>query len=128
MKYLLDTNTLIWAVANSPLLGKNARQVISNHVASDFAFADITLLEVARLARAKAVRLGDQPQQWMEEVSHRFESLSLTPAIAWRSVNLDWDHRDPADRLICATAIEHQLTIISKDQEIQRWGGVNVIW
>ena len=128
MRYLLDTHTLIWAVANSSFLGKNARKVISQHQPSDFGFADVTLLEVSRLAHVGAVQLGGQPQRWLEEASLRFKSLPLTPAIAWRSVNLDWDHRDPADRLICATAIEHHLTLISRDRVIHQWGGVKVIW
>lgn len=128
MRYLLDTHALIWAVANSPFLGKIARKVISSHPANDFAFAAVSLLEVARLAHAGVVNLGGQPKQWLDEISQRFETFPLTPAIAWRSVNLEWSHKDPADLLICATAIEHHLTLISRDRVIHQWGGVPVIW
>jgi len=30
--------------------------------------------------------------------------------------------------MICATALEHQLTVITQDREITRWGGVRVLW
>jgi len=51
-----------------------------------------------------------------------------TADIAWRSVCLDWEHRAPADRLICATALEHGLTLITCDRIITEWGGVPVFW
>jgi PIN domain nuclease of toxin-antitoxin system len=41
---------------------------------------------------------------------------------------LDWAHRDPADRLICATALEHKIPLVTHDLEITRWGGVQVVW
>jgi len=36
--------------------------------------------------------------------------------------------QDPADRLVCATALEHKLTLVTQDKEITRWRGVPVIW
>jgi PIN domain nuclease of toxin-antitoxin system len=54
--------------------------------------------------------------------------LPVTAQIAWRSVSLDWTHKDPADRLIVATALVHKLTLITHDKEISRWGGVPVVW
>ncbi len=128
MKYLLDTHTLIWIAASSARLSDNVRQLATRHPATDFALAAITLLEVARLAQSGDVYLGDQPEQWLEDTSHRFTVLPLTPAIAWRSVTLDWAHKDPADRLICATALEHKLTLVTHDKEITRWGSVPVLW
>lgn len=55
-------------------------------------------------------------------------ALLFTPTIAWRTVNLEWTHKDPADRLICATALEHHLTLITHDKEITCWVGVPVVW
>ena len=63
-----------------------------------------------------------------DDLADRFTILPLTPAIAWRSVGLDWAHKDPADRLICATALEHRLTLITHEQEITRWRGVSILW
>jgi len=128
VRYLLDTHALIGIAAGSARLSDNVRLLVTRHQTSDFALAAITLLEVARLANAGDVLLGDRPEQWLEDISHRFTILPLTPAIAWRSVTLDWAHRDPADRLICATALEHKLTLVTNDKEITRWGGVPVFW
>lgn len=128
MKFLLDTHAVIWVAAGSARLSESVRRLLDRHPAEDFALAAISLLEIARLARAGGVDLGPQPGEWLEEASHRFTMLPLTPAIAWRSVQLDWTHKDPADRLICATALEHKLTLVTNDKEITRWGGVPVLW
>jgi PIN domain nuclease of toxin-antitoxin system len=85
-------------------------------------------MEIARLGRAGEVDLKPDPAEWLEDLPRRYTILPLTPAIAWRTVNLAWSHRDPADRIICATALEHGLTLITQDCEITRWGGVPVLW
>ena len=44
---------------------------------------------------------------------------------------LDWDHRDPCDRHIVATAAEHKLPLLTIDEEIHHLAGVRglkVIW
>jgi PIN domain nuclease of toxin-antitoxin system len=90
--------------------------------------AAVSLLEIARKARTGEIDLSPDPASWLEDLGHRFRILPLTPRIAWRSVEFDWPHKDPAERLICATALEHKLPLITHDQEITRWGGVPVVW
>jgi PIN domain nuclease of toxin-antitoxin system len=50
----------------------------------------------------------------------------LTPAIAAASISLLGLPRDPADRLIAATAMCHGLTLLTSDERIRAWGGVPV--
>lgn len=92
------------------------------------ALAAISLLEMARKAHDGEIVLAPDPADWLDDLSHRFQVLPVTPQIAWRSVSLDWAHKDPANRLIVATALEHKLTLITHDEEISRWGGVPVVW
>jgi len=86
------------------------------------------LLEIARKASDREISLSPTPSDWLDDFAHRFQVLPLTQQIAWRSVELDWAHKDPADRMIVATALEHELTLITHDREISRWGGVPVFW
>jgi len=83
---------------------------------------------MARKAHDGEIVLAPDPADWLDDLSHRFQVLPVTPQIAWRSVSLDWAHKDPANRLIVATALEHKLTLITHDEEISRWGGVPVVW
>ena len=128
MKFLLHTHAVLWIAESSPRLSPKIRTLAGKCDADDFAVAAISLLEIARRARTGEIDLAPDPASWLEDLGHRFRILPLTVLIARRSVELDWPHQDPADRLICATALEHKLPLITHDQEITRWGGVPVVW
>ena len=128
MKYLLDTHAVLWVVESSSRLSPRIRSLARSHAADAFGVAAISLLEIARKAHVGEITLAPDPATWLDDLADRFRILPLTPGIAWRAVQLDWEHKDPADRLICATASEHKLTLITHHREISRWGGVAVLW
>jgi len=128
MKYLLDTHAAIWAYEKDPRLPQGVRVLIDTQPQKDFVIAYVTLVEIARLLHSAKLVFAKEPLQWLRDLSARFVPQLPTADIAWRSVSLDWEHRDPADRLICATALEHGLTLITRDQIITEWGGVPILW
>jgi PIN domain nuclease of toxin-antitoxin system len=128
VKYLLDTHTALWIAESSERLSPRVRALARSQDAEDFGLAAISLLEIARKASDREISLSPTPSDWLDDFAHRFQVLPLTQQIAWRSVELDWAHKDPADRMIVATALEHELTLITHDREISRWGGVPVFW
>lgn len=128
MKYLLDTHTVLWIAESSLRLSPRVRALARSQESDAFSLADISLLEIARKAHDGEILLAPDPADWLEDLGHRFQVWPVTPQIAWRSVNLDWAHKDPADRLIVATALEHKLTLVTHDKGISRWGGVPVFW
>lgn len=128
MKYLLDTSALLWLAEGSPRLSPKVRALALREEAASFGFSAITFLEIARLAKTGEIALTPDPADWMDDISHRFQVLPLTSAIAWRAANFDWPHKDPADRVICATALEHKLALVTGDKDITRWAGVTVLW
>ena len=48
--------------------------------------------------------------------------------IAARAVELPTIHRDPIDRILIATAIEHDAVLITRDLTIQAYPGVQTAW
>jgi PIN domain nuclease of toxin-antitoxin system len=128
VKYLLDTHAILWITESSARLSPKARALAANCDADDFGVAAISLLEIARKAQTGEINLQPDAATWLDDLAHRFRILPLTLRIAWRSVQLDWEHKDSADRLICATVLEHKLTLVTHDKEITRWGGVPVLW
>ena len=57
--------------------------------------------------------------------------LPVTAEIAVRAASLDWNHRDPCDRHIVATAAEHKLPLLTIDEKIHDLAGVRglkVVW
>jgi len=70
----------------------------------------------------------------IEEFARRIQKsgiIELVPVdtATWlRSLALAWDHRDPADRVIVATAILQDVPLLTADAEIHRFGGVSCVW
>ncbi len=55
--------------------------------------------------------------------------IDLTPEIAIDSCNLPGEfHKDPADRIIVATARTQNLTLLTKDKKIIDYPHVKAIW
>ncbi len=45
-----------------------------------------------------------------------------------RTLGLDWPHRDPADRVIVASALLKGVPVLTKDRVIQEFDGVECVW
>lgn len=72
------------------------------------------------------IALGASTQDWIKEAlaTPGLSTATLTPEIAIDSCHLpDELHKDPADRIIIATARKMQLTLVTRDQRILEYGG-----
>jgi PIN domain nuclease of toxin-antitoxin system len=130
LRYLLDTHAWIWLVEAPTRLSRRARQELDQS-GEVFAVADISLWEIAQKAVSGDLGLREPVDQWLARAAghSHIRVLSITPAIAWEQAQLPGDfHRDPADRLIVATARVHQLTLVTKDERIQRYPHVPWLW
>ena len=126
---LLDTHVLLWRVLKPKRLSRPASRAIQS--AQRIYLADITLREVAALARAKRIELdrdvGDWLGQAIEELA--IEVVGISPSIAARSTRVAQNfHGDPADQLIAATAIELDVPLITADENLRACAAVRTIW
>ena len=83
--------------------------------------AAVTPWEVAMLARAGKIRVGGPVLAFVTEALRdtRTAVAALDPSIAVDAVELPaWDHRDPADRLIVATARALGAVLVTRDMAI----------
>ena len=65
----------------------------------------------------------------LEEVSTLYNVLPISPKIAEKSVQLFKSYNsDPADRLIAATALIHDVPLITADTRIRQSNEVPCIW
>jgi PIN domain nuclease of toxin-antitoxin system len=126
MKYLLDTHVWIWAVNDDLRLPKKYRKLLSKTKATDCAMLDISVWEAGRVHKANELTLGD-PRIWFSIAIDKITLLPITPAIALLEQSLNWNHKDPADRLIAACALVHALPLMTVDKRFTQWGGVQVI-
>ncbi len=77
----------------------------------------ISSFEVIYLVKRKRIELPLPPREWLEEAlsGSGIESLPMTAAIAAMSAELPEHHKDPADRIIIATALAYDAKLASLD-------------
>jgi PIN domain nuclease of toxin-antitoxin system len=131
---LLDTHVLIWSLQDADALGPEARILLDEEIlAEGLMISAITVWEIALLAKKSRIALGMDVLKWIEDALALPGLIlgALDPPIAVGSVMLPGDlHNDPANRIIIATARQHNLPLLTADQAILDYGGaghVNVI-
>jgi PIN domain nuclease of toxin-antitoxin system len=126
---ILDTHAWLWWANESPKLSTKANEIIQ--AADLIGIPAICCWEIAMLATKSRIELSMDILDWIDLALKRpkIQLLPLTPTIAVKSPQLPGDfHGDPADRLIVATSLIHQSPLVSKDQKIQDWDYIKVIW
>jgi PIN domain nuclease of toxin-antitoxin system len=128
---LLDTHAWIWWLSDSPALSERARAAVKEAAGDRSLFvSSISAWELAMLVRKGRLRLTTDAARWIR-AAEALPFLSFIPvdnAIAVRSALLKGLHPDPADRMILATALEHGLSLVTKDERLHAAGSVPVIW
>lgn len=120
---VLDTHALAWASLTPRKLGRQARRHIDRAwEARQVAVSAISFWEMAFLHEQKRVRLPASVEQWRADLlGAGFQELPIDGAIGIRAVALAGLPRDPADRLICATALHHHATLVTADEKLLAW-------
>lgn len=99
-------------------------------VDDSLAVSIISCWEVAQLVRRERLVLPLALPEWFDAALEESGvlCLPLTPMIVHASVLLPEIHRDPADRLIIATAQAHEAPLITADATIRRYPDVRCLW
>ena len=125
---LLDTHTWVWSFANDALLSSRARTAIRE--ADTVYVSPISFFEIGQ-----KVRTGRWP-----EMQGRVKELpailkeqggsiaTLTPEICLNASTMNWEHRDPFDRLIVSTALALDVALVSKDSTFEDRDDLTLVW
>jgi len=128
---LLDTHVVIWLAQNYKRISTAAQAAIEDARINDrgLAVADITLVEIARLASHGRIKLIPDVETVLSEVERRFVILPITSKIARQAFTLPANYpKDPVDRVIGATALVEDLPLITADRAIHKSKAVPTIW
>lgn len=129
---VLDTHALVWWVAGNDQLSSAAAKAIENARAhGSILISAISAWEIAMLVQADRLELVADVDRWLLTVAEiptvRF--IPVDNEIATHSVFLPGQlHRDPADRIIIATARRESTALVTGDGKIQRYPHVRTIW
>jgi PIN domain nuclease of toxin-antitoxin system len=128
---LLDTHVVVWLAFDQSQLSRNAKAAINDarQNGDGLAISDITLLELTTLSRKARIRLDISLESFLREVEARFIVLPISGRACVRALALPATYpKDPADRIIGATAIVEGLSLLTADREIRRSRALRTIW
>lgn len=128
---LLDTHVVLWLALDPSRISSKAKAAIDHARQSgeSLAISDITLLELATLSLKGRVTFTVSLETFLREVESRFIVLPITGQACVRVAALPSSYpKDPADRIIGATALEEGVPLLTADNAIRRSRAVRTIW
>ena len=127
MNYLLDTHALIWYFEDSPNLPHKIAELIDS-VANHKYLCAVSLWEIALKTNLGKLTMRFSFEQLLDEIAtSSLIVLQIEDEYLKGLSKLASIHKDPFDRLIVATALAEKLTIITIDENIQKYD-VSWVW
>ena len=128
MRLLLDTHILLWAVAESRRLSKEARSLLEDpENAVYFSAASLWEISIKSALRRDDFRI-DPVALHAALRDTGFVELPITGAHALGVASLPPIHRDPFDRLLVAQSMQEPLILLTNDDVLARYGsGVRIV-
>jgi PIN domain nuclease of toxin-antitoxin system len=128
---LVDTHVVIWLALETANISKEARAAIeeTRQSGQGLAISDITLVEIAQIENKHRIKLNASLETFLSEVEARFVVLPMTGRVCVRAMGLPAGYpKDPADRIIGATALVEGIPLITADDDIRRSKALRTIW
>ncbi len=129
---VLDTHTLVWWVTDDPLLSRAAKSAIDKTKRrGEIIVSSMSAWEIALLVERDRLVLTMDVSSWLATVEQieQVRFLSVDVEIATKSVSLPGQfHKDPADRMIVATARKLAVPLVTKDEKLRAYPHVKTIW
>lgn len=120
---VIDTHVLVWLDQDSAELGPRCRGLVDSALADDaLTVSAISFWEVAMLVARKRLGLEITVDKWRRDLlSAGLRELPLDGRVGVRAASLTDLHRDPADRIIAATAELHGGSLATADRRLLDW-------
>ena len=128
MRLLLDTHVWLWSLLDPDRLSRRARRELTDP-ANALTLSPVSVWEALVLAEKGRVLLPPDPWSWVRTALTvaPVEEIPLTFDVALGSRSIRIEHGDPADRFIAATAMVHDLTLVTADAELLQCPDIRVI-
>ena len=126
---VLDTHAWLWWMASDRRLSEAGRAAIES--SDEVGVPAICCWELALLVAQEKLRLTVEPLEWINDAlsMRNVLLLPLSPEVAvLANTACNTLHRDPADRIIVATALHLGARLVTADERIQRANLVQTVW
>lgn len=128
-RLLLDTHVFLWAIAEPKRLSSKARNAISK-LDNQVYVSPVTAYELSYKHRQGKLPSGAAiVTSFARQVAHLYASeLSISTPHTLAAGQLEWQHRDPFDRILAAQAMVEGLTLVTADEDLQAFEPVATLW
>lgn len=133
-KFVTDTHPLIWYLAKNPNLSKEARRrfVMADQGEVIIYLSVITIVEMLYLSEKNKIpgSIWDLFRKSMDsKANDSYQFVNLTAELSFSLSKVPRESvPELPDRIIAATALSMQLPLITKDEKLQNWEGIQTIW
>ena len=125
MNYLLDTHTILWFFDGSEQLSKNAFEKIKNRN-NQKNISIVSIWEVAIKMNIGKLQFESGFAGFQDLIDRSgINVLPIKKEHITGIFKLPMVHRDPFDRLIISTAVSENITLLTRDENIQKY---DVLW
>jgi PIN domain nuclease of toxin-antitoxin system len=128
VRLLLDTHIWLWSLLEPSRLSPRVTSALSSQDAERW-LSPLSVWEALLLIERKRLDVDRPGEAWVREALHQapvFEA-SVTHEVAIASRQLKTRHRDPVDRLLVATAMVFDLTLVTADAQLLDLRGVALL-
>jgi len=116
MRSLIDTHVVLWWLADDPTLSDDVKHLLDAEPEAFISAATFWELSIKQALGKLAP--ADLPERVRDA---GFRTLEITPAHAIAAGRLPEIHRDPFDRMLVAQARCEDLTLVTRDELIQKY-------
>ncbi len=130
MKFLLDTCSLIWAIAEPDELSKAAKLALQDK-SSEILVSPMSCAEIACLVDRKKITLNQHWKIWFRKYveQNQWELIPVDLPIIEEAYCLPGEfHKDPVDRILVSTSRLHQAVLLTADRKILDYPHVDSKW
>ena len=120
MNCLLDTHVWIWSQEDIGSIGPNTLSILRDPQNS-ICVSPISTIEIARLIQLEQILLTGSLKRWISRSMSNLlcRTIPLSHDVAIKSYSLHEPfHKDPADRILVASALCEELTLLTADERI----------
>jgi PIN domain nuclease of toxin-antitoxin system len=122
MKFLLDTNVVLWSATGDARLNSHAIQLINSTESQTF-FSSVSTWEIAIKHAHGTLSLHRDPAELVRRMIEdlQLQTLDITHRHALEAGRLPLHHRDPFDRMLVAQARVEGMTLLTSDRHLKKY-------
>lgn len=128
MKYLLDTHIWFWSFIESERLTRRVATVLTD-LQNELWLSPVSVWELTIACRKGRFQVKPDIPTWVKKSMSDLQLIEapLTNDVVLAIPSIDFQHGDPADQFLAATAKVFDLILITADEQLLKVPGIRVL-